>query len=308
MHQIACLNDRIQQYESIINAESAAYISYSNSQQQRIQSQQEEISELEITLHDYRAKLNILLDENKELLKKNDDLAGLVADARNVKDENDVLRNKCEKIIRLAEMPDLQQQVRYLKENNLRLINEKSNLENEYKQAKLMQTQAEFHKKTNQTLHQKISELQAMIGKTDLERQRAEELLNVVIREKESLMNEIQSLRKTKKNFRVISFDDDIVQTNSQDRLPVLFEDHTILNSPADDREHSFPLRHEENLRKQFKDQNNKLTNSLRLTLRARIFPLELISTRAGSKMCRGELIETTYEPLGIPEKQEMKI
>ncbi|CAF3616930.1 unnamed protein product [Rotaria sp. Silwood1] len=82
-------------------------------------------------------------------------------------------------------MPDLQQQVRYLKENNLRLINEKSNLENEYKQAKLMQTQAEFHKKTNQTLHQKISELQAMIGKTDLERQRAEELLNVVIREKE---------------------------------------------------------------------------------------------------------------------------
>ncbi|CAF0945488.1 unnamed protein product [Rotaria sp. Silwood1] len=177
-------------------------------------------------------------------------------------------------------MPDLQQQVRYLKENNLRLINEKSNLENEYKQAKLMQTQAEFHKKTNQTLHQKISELQAMIGKTDLERQRAEELLNVVIREKESLMNEIQSLRKTKKNFRVISFDDDIVQTNSQDRLPVLFEDHTILNSPADDR----------------------------LTLRARIFPVELISTRAGSKMCRGELIETTYEPLGIPEKQEVKI
>ncbi|CAF3104123.1 unnamed protein product [Rotaria sp. Silwood2] len=72
MQEISCLNERIQQYENVTNVESASYICYSNLQQQRIQSQQEEIFELEITLQDCRAQLDILRDENKELLKKVD--------------------------------------------------------------------------------------------------------------------------------------------------------------------------------------------------------------------------------------------
>jgi hypothetical protein len=41
------------------------------------------------------------------------------------------------------------------------------------------------------------------------------------------------------------------------------------------------------------------------LTLRARILPLALISTRTGSNTWRGEMTETIYEPLGIPKSIE---
>ena len=86
--------------------------------------------------------------------------------------------------IKLEEMSDLRQQIKYLEENNLRLFDEKSNLEQEYKQAKLLQTQVEFHKRTNQELYQKISELQRLADKAEFERSRAEERFNAVNAEK----------------------------------------------------------------------------------------------------------------------------
>jgi hypothetical protein len=137
----------------------------------------------------------------------------LAGDARNFKDELDILRNKCEKMvceiiisfqissnlfslkgklestidaykIKIEEMSDLRQQIKYLEETNLRLFDEKSNLEQEYKQAKLLQTQVEFHKRTNQELYQKISELQRIADKAEFERSRTEERLNAVNAEK----------------------------------------------------------------------------------------------------------------------------
>jgi septal ring factor EnvC (AmiA/AmiB activator) len=86
--------------------------------------------------------------------------------------------------IKLEEMSDLRQQNKYLEETNLRLFDEKSNLEQDYKQAKLLQTQVEFHKKTNQELYQKISELQRIADKAEFERNRTEERLNAINAEK----------------------------------------------------------------------------------------------------------------------------
>jgi hypothetical protein len=86
--------------------------------------------------------------------------------------------------IKIEEMSDLRQQIKYLEETNLRLFDEKSNIEQEYKQAKLLQTQIEFHKKTNQELYQKISELQRLTDKAEFEKKRTEERLNVISSEK----------------------------------------------------------------------------------------------------------------------------
>jgi len=86
--------------------------------------------------------------------------------------------------IKLEEMSDLRQQIKYLEETNLRLFDEKSNIEQEYKQAKLLQTQVEFHKRTNQELYQKISELQRIADKAQFERNRAEERFNAINAEK----------------------------------------------------------------------------------------------------------------------------
>ena len=87
--------------------------------------------------------------------------------------------------IKLEEMADLRQQIKYLEETNLRLFDEKSNLEQEYKQAKSLQTQVEFHKRTNQELYQKISELQRIADKAEFERNRTEERLNAINAEKQ---------------------------------------------------------------------------------------------------------------------------
>jgi hypothetical protein len=141
----------------------------------------------------------------------------LAGDARNFKDELDILRNKCEKMvctpplpllshpslsfqtklestidaykIKFEEMSDLRQQIKYLEETNLRLFDEKSNLEQEYKQAKLLQTQVEFHKRTNQELYQKISELQRVADKAEFERNRLDERLNAANAEKQVCRN-----------------------------------------------------------------------------------------------------------------------
>lgn len=86
--------------------------------------------------------------------------------------------------IKLEEMSELRQQIKFLEESNLRLFDEKSNIEQECKQAKLLQTQVEFQKKTNQELYQKISELQRLADKADFERNRAEERYNAVNAEK----------------------------------------------------------------------------------------------------------------------------
>jgi chromosome segregation ATPase len=81
-------------------------------------------------------------------------------------------------------MSDLRQQIKYLEETNLHLFDEKSNLEQEYKQVKFLQTQVEFYKKTNQELYQKISELQRLADKAEFEKNRTEEKLNVINAEK----------------------------------------------------------------------------------------------------------------------------
>jgi hypothetical protein len=86
--------------------------------------------------------------------------------------------------IKLEEMSNLRQQIKYLEETNLRLFDEKSQLEQESKQGKLLQTQVEFQKKTNQELYQKISELQRMVDKAEFERKRAEEKFNSINAEK----------------------------------------------------------------------------------------------------------------------------
>jgi len=81
-------------------------------------------------------------------------------------------------------MSDLRQQIKYLEETNLHLFDEKSNLEQEYKQVKFLQTQVEFYKKTNQELYQKISELQRLADKAEFEKNRTEEKLNAINAEK----------------------------------------------------------------------------------------------------------------------------
>ncbi|CAF2691665.1 unnamed protein product [Rotaria sp. Silwood2] len=287
------LNERLQQYENAEDGESIPRSRY-KTLQERIQSQQEEIFKLETTLQDYRAKLDVLREDNESLLKRNDDLMVLAGDARNFKDELDILRNKCEKMtklestidaykIKLEEMSDLRQQIKYLEETNLRLFDEKANLEQEYKQAKLLQTQVEFHKRTNQELYQKISELQRIADKAEFEKNRAEERLNAITAEKNNLTNQIELLRETNEKLSGVNLDEADGATNSNDQLTGSLEDLNFLNLPADVRERFIRLQHENKMLKlrqteetnneqililqasceQLKDQNNQLTNDL---------------------------------------------
>ncbi|CAF3670571.1 unnamed protein product [Rotaria sp. Silwood1] len=258
-----------------------------------------------MTLQDYRAKLDVLREDNENLLKRNDDLMVLAGDARNFKDELDILRNKCEKMtklestidaykIKLEEMSDLRQQIKYLEETNLRLFDEKANLEQEYKQAKLLQTQVEFHKRTNQELYQKISELQRIADKAEFEKNRTEERLNAINAEKNNLTNQIELLRETNEKLSGVNLDEADGTTNSNDQLTGSLEDLNFLNLPADVRERFIRLQHENKMLKlrqteetnneqililqasceQLKDQNNQLTNDLWMSNR-KILELE---------------------------------
>lgn len=105
--------------------------------------------------------------------------------------------------IKIEEMADLRQQIKYLEETNLRLFDEKSNLEQEYKQAKSLQTQVEFHKRTNQELYQKISELQRIADKAEFERNRADERLNAINAEKQVRSNRNPNITSNVFLFRI---------------------------------------------------------------------------------------------------------
>ncbi|CAF0860679.1 unnamed protein product [Adineta ricciae] len=293
IQETARLNERIQQYENVEDAESIPRSRY-KSLQDKIHSQQEELFKLETTLQDYRAKLNVLSEENENLLKRNDDLMVLAGDARNFKDELDILRNKCEKMtklesmieaykLKLEEMSDLRQQIKFLEETNLRLFDEKSNIEQECKQAKLLQTQVEFQKRTNQELYQKISELQRTADKAEFERNRAEERLTAANAEKINLTNEIELLRETNERLRGVNLDEANGTSTTKVQLTGSLEDLNFLNLPADVRERFIHLQHENKMLKlrqveetnneqvlilqasceQLRDQNNQLTNDL---------------------------------------------
>ncbi|CAF1045032.1 unnamed protein product [Adineta ricciae] len=293
IQETAQLHERIQQFENADDSDSVAKSRY-KTLQQRIESQQEEIFKLETAVQDYKAKFDDLREENESLLKRNDDLMVLASDARNFKDELDILRNKCEKLtkleatidtykVKLEEMADLRQQIKYLEETNLRLFDEKSNIEQEYKQAKLLQTQVEFHKRTNQELYQKISELQRLADKAEFERNRTEEKLNVITAEKSNLMNEIELLKETNEQLQAVNLNEVTEGINSKDQLTGSLEDLNFFNLPVDVRERFIRLQHENKMLKlrqteennneqllliqancdHLKDQNNQLTNDL---------------------------------------------
>ena len=91
-------------------------------------------------------------------------------------------------------MSNLRQQIKYLEENKLRLFDEKSQLERECKQIKLLQTQIDFHKKTNQDLYQQYHELQSSTEKIEFERNRLEEKFNAIKEEKNVNEREFESV------------------------------------------------------------------------------------------------------------------
>ncbi|CAF0931543.1 unnamed protein product [Rotaria sordida] len=91
IQEVTCLNERIQQYERAKNAEEASYICFNNLQQQRIQSQQDEISELEISTFD---RFKSLMNEIKLLRKANKNLRIISFDDGNIKCSNDCIDDR----------------------------------------------------------------------------------------------------------------------------------------------------------------------------------------------------------------------
>lgn len=266
------LNQRLQQYE---NAQENDSQNRFQTLQQRNEIQQEEIFRLETALQDYRSKFEILREENDNLLKQNDNLMVLAGDARSFKDELDILRNKCEKMtklestieaykIKLEEMSNLRQQIKYLEETNLRLFDEKSQLEQECKQIKLLQTQIEFHKKTNQDLYQKFHELQRSTEKVEFERNRLEDKLNTINAEKINLNEEIELLKQTNQQLKTEDIDEVVEETDSQVQSPNSFEGFNFINVPIEIRERFLRLQHENQL---LKSQQNNETNSEQISL-----------------------------------------
>ncbi|CAF4399858.1 unnamed protein product [Rotaria socialis] len=306
--------------------------------QEEIQFQQEEILKLEIAVQDCKTKCDTLHEDNENLLKRNDDLMKLADNARILKDELDVFRNECEKMtrlqttidsykIKLEEMCDLRKQIKRLEEKNLRLLEEKSHLEQENKHAKLLQTQVEFHKKTHQELYRKMSELQCLADKTEFEKQLNEEKLKSINEEKLKLIDEIQLLRK--RNEQLVNVDPDDVpeEPNSSDVLTGALADLNIFHLPAEIRQHFIRLQHENEMLKlsqteennnervlllqanyeQLKNRNNQLNNELRVS-NQKILELEATANDSENTIEMTNLKKTLNRTVSYHEEESIRI
>ncbi|KAK7580249.1 hypothetical protein V9T40_000878 [Parthenolecanium corni] len=167
----------------------------------------EQIFKLETSRDDYRLKLEIQEKEMAELLIKFDSLQQAAIEARQLKDEVDILREEADKAEKLEstlqsykkkleELSALKRQVKVLEDKNVQYAQQHFDLENELKKANSWKTQAEMYKKQVAELRNSLNEETKKLDKLEFENMKAQEKLNALQREKERLIVERDSLKE----------------------------------------------------------------------------------------------------------------
>uniref|UniRef100_A0A2K5ZRY4 Hook microtubule tethering protein 1 n=1 Tax=Mandrillus leucophaeus TaxID=9568 RepID=A0A2K5ZRY4_MANLE len=181
--------------------------------QLQLEQLQEENFRLEAAKDDYRVHCEELEKQLIEFQHRNDELTSLAEETRALKDEIDVLRttsdkaNKLESTVeiyrqKLQDLNDLRRQVKTLQETNMMYMHNTVSLEEELKKANAARTQLETYKRQVQDLHVKLSSESKRADTLAFEMKRLEEKHEALLKEKERLIEQRDTLKETNEELR----------------------------------------------------------------------------------------------------------
>lgn len=182
-----------------------------------LQSQMEQLQEenyrLESSRDDLCVRGEILEREVAELQQRNEDLTSLAQEAQALKDEMDILRhssdrvNQLEALVdtykrKLEDLGDLRRQVRLLEERNTVYMQRTCELEEELRRANAVRSQLDTYKRQAHELHTKHSAEAMKAEKWQFEYKNLHDKYDALMKEKERLISERDTLRETNEELR----------------------------------------------------------------------------------------------------------
>ncbi|KAG7487704.1 hypothetical protein MATL_G00026210 [Megalops atlanticus] len=206
------LTDRANQLDSFDDPTTPSGKKHSQLQLQ-LEQLQEENFRLEAAKDDYRIHCEELEKQLIEVQHRNDELTSLAEESRSLKDELDILRSCSDRAVKLEasvetyrkkleDLSDLRRQVKILEEKNMTYMHNTVSLEEELRKANAARTQLETYKRQVQELHRKLSEESRRADNLAFEMKKFEEKHETVLKEKERIIIERDSLKETNEELR----------------------------------------------------------------------------------------------------------
>ncbi|MEQ2200133.1 hypothetical protein XENOCAPTIV_023259 [Xenoophorus captivus] len=184
-----------------------------------LQSQMEQLQEenyrLENSRDDLRVRAEMLEREVADLQLRNEQLTSLAHEAQALKDEMDILRhssdrvNQLEALVdtykrKLEDLGDLRRQVRLLEERNTVYMQRTCELEEELRRANAIRSQLDTYKRQAHELHTKHTAEAMKAEKWQFEYKNLNDKYDALLKEKERLISERDSLREANDELRCV--------------------------------------------------------------------------------------------------------
>uniref|UniRef100_A0A674EWH5 Hook microtubule-tethering protein 1 n=1 Tax=Salmo trutta TaxID=8032 RepID=A0A674EWH5_SALTR len=249
------LTDRANQLDAFDDPSTPSGRKHSQLQIQ-LETLQEENFRLEAAKDDYRIHCEELEKQLIEVQHRNDELTSLAEESRALKDELDILRSCSDRAVKLEasvetyrrkleDLGDLRRQVKLLEEKNMTYMHNTVSLEEELRKANTARAQLETYKRQVQELHRKLSEESRRADNLAYEMKKFEEKYDAVMKEKEKIIIERDSLKETNEELRCNQAQQDQLR---QAGMPAGSPSHDNLAAeilPIEYREKFIRLQHE---------------------------------------------------------------
>ncbi|XP_076873298.1 protein Hook homolog 1 [Brachyhypopomus gauderio] len=250
------LTDRASQLDSFGDPNTSTGKKHSLLQLQ-IEQLQEENFRLEAGKDDYRIHCEELEKQLVELQHRNDELTSLTEESRLLRDELDVLRSCSDRAVKLEasvetyrkkleDLSDLRRQVRDLEDRNMSYMQNTVSLEEELRKANAARAQLETYKRQVQELHRKLSEQTRRADNLAFEMKKFQEKHEALLKEKERIIIERDSLKETNEELRCTQAQQDQLLQAGMYKTGSLSHDNLAAEMlPSEFREKFIRLQHE---------------------------------------------------------------
>ncbi|XP_038608308.1 protein Hook homolog 1 [Tachyglossus aculeatus] len=207
------MNERLDQLDNPFDDPGTVVAKKYLQAQLQVEQLQEENFRLEAAKDDYRLHCEDLEKQLIEFQHRNDELTSFAEETRALKDEIDVLRlssdkaGKLEATVevyrkKLQDLQDLRRQVKTLQDTNMLYMQNMVSLEEELKKANAARAQLETHKRQIQDLHAKLTGESKRADTLAFEMKRLEEKHEALLKEKERLITQRDTLKETNEELR----------------------------------------------------------------------------------------------------------
>ncbi|KAM4535305.1 protein Hook homolog 2 isoform 1-T1 [Fundulus diaphanus] len=211
--EIRSLRERLSRSDSLDSSTTAITGKKLLLLQSQMEQLQEENYRLENSRDDLSVRAETLEREVADLLQRNEELTSLAHEAQALKDEMDILRhssdrvNQLEALVdtykrKLEDLGDLRRQVRLLEERNTVYMQRTCELEEELRRANAVRSQLDTYKRQAHELHTKHTAEAMKAEKWQFEYKNLHDKYDALLKEKERLISERDSLREANDELR----------------------------------------------------------------------------------------------------------